>query len=102
MRAASRRACWRAANSGSFVGSFCLAFSSRACLALACSSNRSVKVSWFFNACPLLLSERLLGRRGGRLFLCALAILGLEEALAQPDRFRRDLDQLVFLDIGDR
>ena len=32
----------------------------------------------------------------------ALAVVGVEEALAQADRFRRHLDQLVVLDIGDR
>src|ERR1700712_4783433 len=40
------------------------------------------------------LSHRLLG------LFRALAVVGVEVALAQADRFRRDLDQLVVLDIG--
>ena len=32
----------------------------------------------------------------------ALAVVGVEQALAQADRFRRHLDQLVVGDIGDR
>src|SRR5437899_2595138 len=31
-----------------------------------------------------------------------LALMRVEEALADPDRLRRDLDQLVVLDVGDR
>src|SRR5713101_10159634 len=31
-----------------------------------------------------------------------LAVVGIEQLLAQPDRFRRDLDQLVVGDIGER
>src|SRR6185437_1546817 len=42
------------------------------------------------------LSHRFLG------LFRALAVVGVEELLAQPDRFRRDLDQLVVLDIGER
>src|SRR5450755_1887572 len=45
---------------------------------------------------PACLSHRLLGLFG------ALALVGVEELLAQPDRFRGHLDQFVVLDIGQR
>jgi serine O-acetyltransferase len=38
---------------------------------------------------------------GGRRAPGALALMRVEEALAQPDRVRRHLDQLVVVDIGD-
>jgi len=34
--------------------------------------------------------------------LVALALVWIEQALAQPDRFRGDFDQLVVLDVGQR
>src|SRR5262249_45582524 len=34
--------------------------------------------------------------------LVAFALVGIEQFLAQPDRFRRDLDQLIVVDIGQR
>src|SRR5207237_800245 len=43
-----------------------------------------------------LLSGRLLGPAR------ALALVRIEEALAQPDRLGRDFDHLVVVDIGDR
>src|SRR5258708_262661 len=96
-RAAAMRAAWRAANSGSFAGSFWRAFSRSACLALAAVSRRSVKVwPWFFKRLPWLF------RRLGGLLPGALAVFRVEEALAQTNRLRRDLDQLVLLDVGDR
>src|SRR4029077_8230272 len=96
-RAAATRAACRAANSGSLAGSFWRAFSSSACLALAAVSRRSVNVwPWFFKRLPWLF------RRLGGLLPGALAVLGIEEAFAQTNRFRRDLDQLVFFDVGDR
>ena len=44
--------------------------------------------------------QGLFGRGGGA--GGALAVVGVEQALAQADRFRRHLDQLVVGDIGDR
>src|SRR5215472_10189305 len=42
-----------------------------------------------------------LRHRFPRLFR-ALAVVGIQELLAQADRFRRHLDQFVVLDIGER
>src|SRR5680860_1003718 len=39
---------------------------------------------------------------GNALALGLLALVRVEMAFAQPNRFRRDLDQFVFLDIGER
>src|SRR5258708_2074898 len=47
---------------------------------------------------PALYHGRTLFRFG----LCPLAEMGQERALAQANGFRRHLDQLVILDIGDR
>ena len=52
---------------------------------------------------PLAQGEKVRAslRRGGFGALGALAVVRVQNHLAQPDRFRRHLDQLVLLDIGE-
>src|SRR5215208_2684788 len=52
------------------------------------------------NGCGL--PPRALSAQGFALLLGALAIVRVENRLADPDRFWRDLDELVVLDPGER